>query len=209
MTYTNTTNKSLQEPASGDLNWDVNLNYNFTALDKALGGIYAATFTTSNQTIAITTAANYQNLIINATGAYTGGIITIPPAIGGMWIINNATSGNLTFKTSGSGATVTVPVASQTISYADAAGNVSQSNTSSFHYNSGTGLFEGFDGTSWVPVTGGATGGGNDQIFFQNGQNVTTNYSIPSGKNAMTAGPVTIDSGITVTIPSGSVWTIV
>jgi hypothetical protein len=57
---------------------------------------------------------------------------------------------------------------------------------------------------------GGATGGGGgDQIFFLNDQNVTTNYAIPAGKNAMTAGPVTIDSGVTVTVPAGSAWTVV
>jgi hypothetical protein len=56
---------------------------------------------------------------------------------------------------------------------------------------------------------GGAAGGGSNQVFFQNDLNVTTSYSIPSGKNAGTFGPVTIDSGVTVTVPSGSVWTIV
>ena len=57
---------------------------------------------------------------------------------------------------------------------------------------------------------GGATGGGGgDQIFFLNDQNVTNNYAIPAGKNAMTAGPVTINSGVTVTIPSGASWVVV
>jgi len=56
---------------------------------------------------------------------------------------------------------------------------------------------------------GGASGGGSDQIFFENDQTVTTSYSIPSGKNAGTFGPVSIDSGATVTVPSGSVWTVV
>jgi hypothetical protein len=55
----------------------------------------------------------------------------------------------------------------------------------------------------------GATGGGTDQVFYNNDQNVTTNYSIPSGKNSMSAGPITVDAGATVTIPSGSVWTVV
>jgi hypothetical protein len=55
----------------------------------------------------------------------------------------------------------------------------------------------------------GPTGAGGDTIFFENGQTVTTSYTITTSKNAMTAGPVTINSGITVTIPSGSVWTVV
>lgn len=55
----------------------------------------------------------------------------------------------------------------------------------------------------------GAAGAGGDRIFFLNEQNVTTNYSIPAGFNAGTFGPVTVDSGVTVTIPSGSSWVIV
>lgn len=61
----------------------------------------------------------------------------------------------------------------------------------------------------FVSSSGAAQGAGGDEIFFENDTNVTTNYTITSGKNAMTAGPITIDSGITVTIPSGSNWTIV
>lgn len=61
----------------------------------------------------------------------------------------------------------------------------------------------------FVASTGAAQGAGGDEIFFENDTNVTTSYSITSGKNAMTAGPITIDTGVTVTIPSGSNWTIV
>ncbi len=60
-----------------------------------------------------------------------------------------------------------------------------------------------------VSVAGGASGGGADQIFYENGTNVTADYTITTGKNAMTAGPITIDAGVTVTVPSGSTWTIV
>jgi hypothetical protein len=42
-----------------------------------------------------------------------------------------------------------------------------------------------------------------------NSATVTASYSIPSGSNAMSAGPVTVNSGVTVTVPSGSVWTVV
>jgi hypothetical protein len=57
--------------------------------------------------------------------------------------------------------------------------------------------------------SGGATGAGGDAIFWENDQNVTTNYTISTNKNAMSAGPITVDSGVVVTIPSGSVWTVV
>jgi hypothetical protein len=48
-----------------------------------------------------------------------------------------------------------------------------------------------------------------NDIFYENGQAVTSNYTITTNKNAMSAGPITINSGITVTIPSGSNWAIV
>ena len=54
-----------------------------------------------------------------------------------------------------------------------------------------------------------ASGAGSDVIFHLNGQTVATNYTIPSGYNAGTFGPVTVNSGVTVTVSSGSVWTVV
>jgi hypothetical protein len=67
---------------------------------------------------------------------------------------------------------------------------------------------DGAGNLSWG-LAGGALGGGADQVFYENDQTVTNNYTITSNKNAMTAGPVTINSGVTVTVPSGSTWVIV
>lgn len=63
--------------------------------------------------------------------------------------------------------------------------------------------------TTWSTITAGATGGGSDQVFWENGQTVTTNYTITDGKNAMSAGPILIESGVTVTVGDGEVWTVV
>ena len=78
-----------------------------------------------------------------------------------------------------------------------------------FRFNTDLGKFEGHNGTTWGSVGGGATGGGSDEVFVETATTVTANYTITSGKNALTAGPVTINSGVSITIPSGSVWTIV
>lgn len=77
-----------------------------------------------------------------------------------------------------------------------------------FRFNADLGRFEGYNGASWGSV-GGATGGGPDAILYENDQVMTTNYTISTGKNAMSAGPISINSGVTLTIPDGSVWTIV
>ena len=67
--------------------------------------------------------------------------------------------------------------------------------------------FEGYS-TAWGGF-GGAAGASGDEVFYENDQEVTANYEITTGKNAMSAGPIGIATGVTVTIPSGSTWTIV
>jgi len=76
-------------------------------------------------------------------------------------------------------------------------------------YETDTDSYYGYNGSDWVSVGGGATGGGTNQVFFENETNVTDSYEITSGYNAMSAGPITVDAGATVTVPSGSVWTVV
>jgi hypothetical protein len=60
-----------------------------------------------------------------------------------------------------------------------------------------------------VSIGNGATGAGGDQIFVQNGQTVTTSYTIPTNFNAMSTGPIAINAGVTVTIPANSVWAVI
>lgn len=62
---------------------------------------------------------------------------------------------------------------------------------------------------TWSAVGVGATGGGGNQIFVLNDQIVTVSYTIPTGKNASSAGPITVDTGVTVTVPDNSTWVIV
>jgi hypothetical protein len=57
--------------------------------------------------------------------------------------------------------------------------------------------------------TVGATGGGSDQVFFENSINVASSYTITTSRNAMSAGPITVNNGVIITIPDGSSWTIV
>lgn len=75
-------------------------------------------------------------------------------------------------------------------------------------YNSDTAKYEGYSGSAWGQLGGGATGGGSDTVFVLNGQTVTTDYTIPTGFNASTVGPIIISDGITVTLPASSNWVI-
>jgi hypothetical protein len=74
--------------------------------------------------------------------------------------------------------------------------------------NTDTSKFEGYNGSAWGAIGGGATGGGSDTVFVQNSLTVTTTYSIPAGSSAMSTGPITINSGAVVTVPTGSKWVI-
>ena len=81
--------------------------------------------------------------------------------------------------------------------------------TGKFRFNTTDNTFEGYDGTAWGAVGGGATGAAGNAVFYENDQTVTGDYTITTNRNAMSAGPITVNSGVTVTIPAGSVWTIV
>ena len=74
-------------------------------------------------------------------------------------------------------------------------------------------ITDGAGNLSWGDAGGGAVGGGSDKIFIENGQTVTTNYTIGDKFgavcNAGSFGPITINSGVTVTVGSGEVWTVV
>lgn len=77
-----------------------------------------------------------------------------------------------------------------------------------FRFNTDTDSWEGYDGVVWKAVGGGATGGGADEVFVENSQFVTVDYTIPSSRNAMSTGPVTVNSGIAVTVSDGSRWVV-
>jgi len=59
-----------------------------------------------------------------------------------------------------------------------------------------------------VALGGGATGGGADEVFNENQLIVTTSYTLSTNKSAMSVGPITVNSGVVVTIPSGYRWVI-
>ncbi len=72
-------------------------------------------------------------------------------------------------------------------------------------FNTSNTTFEGYNGSAWGSVGGGATGGGNDQ---ENQLIVTTSYTLSTGKSAMSKGPITINPSVVVTIPANYSWLI-
>tara|TARA_A100001037_G_scaffold275443_1_gene273946 strand:+ start:540 stop:2783 length:2244 start_codon:yes stop_codon:yes gene_type:complete len=76
-----------------------------------------------------------------------------------------------------------------------------------------TGALPAISGANLTDIDAGATGAGNDKIFWENGKTVTTSYTIGTtfgaACNAMSAGPITINNNVVVTVGSGNTWTIV
>ena len=75
-------------------------------------------------------------------------------------------------------------------------------------FNTTLNKFEGYDGTAWGSIGGGATGAVGNSVFYENDKNITANYTISTGKNAMCTGPIITSAGVTITVPSGSRWVV-
>jgi hypothetical protein len=74
-----------------------------------------------------------------------------------------------------------------------------------FRYNSDLDSFEGYVDGAWGGV-GGAQAGG---VIYENGQTISADYTITAGKNGLSVGPIVIEDGVSVTVPSGSNWVVI
>jgi len=124
-----------------------------------------------------------------------GGNIT---ANNNLTVTGSATlSGNATFNTTGS---IKVPV-----------GTTAQRNGTPeigmIRFNSTLNDYEGYNGTEWVIIGSGAgaVAGG---VIYENETAIDTSYTISTGKNGFSVGPITVNSGVSITIPSGQRWVI-
>lgn len=182
-------------------NFNVGGNLTVTGNTNAV----AATFTGNVAALNISTA----NVTATGAGAFTGNVSAANfTTAGNVAALNVTATGNV----SGNIATFTGnSIFSSTGALKVSAGTTGERpspSTGMFRFNSSLTRFEGYNGSNWGSL-GGATGGGNDQIFYENGQVVTADYTISAGINAMSAGPITVDTGITVTISTTSNWIIV
>ena len=75
-----------------------------------------------------------------------------------------------------------------------------------FRWNTTTGGAEIYDGTEWGLVGGGNT---TEKALWEHANTVSEDYEMTAGNNAVTAGPITINSGASVTVQSGSTWAII
>lgn len=185
-------------PVTGELNgtWGAAVNAQLTQLtEDSIAGYSTASVTSGNWTLT-TTGGGVTNeartAILIATGTPGTTRYIYAPKQSKMYVVINNVSDNSSIYLCGGPTSPTTGVEIEAGSSALCA------------WDNDSGDFIKVAGGG-----GGASGGGSDQIFFENDLTVTTSYTIPTGKNAGTFGPVTINSGVDVTIPSGSVWSIV
>ena len=188
MTSTFTTNKRLELPANGDYvnTWNIPVNGDMSVIDQAFGGVTSLNATAGNATLTYT---QYRSLFLSVTGSISADVTyTIPAAVGGQWVVINNTTGGFYVKIASGGAGTVASVAPSTASSV------------------------GCDGTNAFIVVADSTvptGGGTNKAFYLNDTSITTNYTVPTGQNAGTFGPVTIAAGVTVTVLPTSYWSIV
>jgi hypothetical protein len=149
------------------------------------------------------------------TGIYKSGADELSFATGGTQRLlidasgNTTVQGNLTVSGTIPGYTPrTSATGSSNLSVGTTAQRDSSPAAGMIRYNSTLSQFEGY-GSAWGSIGGGATGGGSDTWAVEHDNTITTSYTIGAGKNVISAGPLTVNSGATITVPSGSNWVIV
>jgi hypothetical protein len=180
-----------QTPMTGDLDLNSNKIVNLSPATIAGEAVEFTQFQASTGSAVAITGGTINGTTIGATTPSTGRFTTLEVTTTSTFTGNGSFNGTGALKIP-AGTTAQQPTAV----------------TGQIRYNTSNNLFEGYGASAWGSLGGGATGGGGDQVFVENSQSVTVNYTIPATKNASSVGPITINSGATVTISSGSRWVV-
>jgi len=138
----------------------------------------------------------------NFTTLGTTGNVTLGNAVADSVTFNAGTApvpNNLVFTGTG---TISTPTGT-TAQRPGTGGTPGTATEGMLRYNSELDEFEGYAASAWGSIGGGASAGG---AVYENSQSITANYTMTSGTNGHSVGPITVNSGVVVTIPSGSAW---
>lgn len=72
-------------------------------------------------------------------------------------------------------------------------------------FNSDATSFEGYDGSAWGSIGGGAT----SDAIYENSATIAENITIATGRNGMSTGPISVAGGVTVTVSSGARYVVI
>jgi len=198
-----------QTPMTGDLDMNTNKVINLDPATVAGNAVEYTQFVNATTTAVNITGGTINGTTIGATtpasGAFTTLSATSTLGVGGATTLSStlAVTGAATFAADSSfNSTGALKLPAGTT------GQLPSPVAGMIRYNTTLSQFQGYS-TAWGSIGGGATGGGSDQVFNLNDQVVTTDYTIAATKNASSAGPITINTSVTVTISTGAVWVIV
>ena len=138
---------------------------------------------------------------VRSTQSFTPTLKTKLDAVEALADVTDATNVEAAGAVMESGATASAKIPSGTTAQRDGSPSAGY-----FRWNTTTGGAEIYDGSAWGLVGGGNT---TDKMMWEHSYTVSADYEIESGNNAVTAEPITINSGYSVTVPSGSVWALV
>ena len=188
----------------------------FDNFDDTYLGAKASDPTTDNDGDALNGGDLYYNTTSNVMKVYTGSAWVIAYVPGDAANITSSATGDVAATNVQSAIaeldTEKVPRTGTTGSAKLPVGTTAQRDgtpaAGMIRYNTTTSSFEGY-GSAWGAIGGGATGGGTDAWALEHDNTITADYTVGTGKNVISAGPITINSNVTVTLPSGSNWSIV
>ena len=150
------------------------------------------------------------NLAVTGTSTFTGAVTANSVSLGNVTATGNVAANNIAITGFANAANVIASGNSQfngTGSLKIPVGTNGQRpspTTGMVRFSSTDVQFEGYNGTQWTSIGGAAAGG----AVYENKQSINANYTMTTDYNGESVGPITIASGVVVTIPSGSRWVV-
>lgn len=150
------------------------------------------------------------NLAVTGTSTFTGAVTANSVSLGNVTATGNVAANNIAITGFANAANVVASGNSQfngTGALKIPVGTNGQRpspTTGMVRFSSTDVQFEGYNGTQWTSIGGAAAGG----AVYENKQSINANYTMTTDYNGESVGPITIASGVVVTIPSGSRWVV-
>jgi len=160
------------------------------------GSSYTVTVKASGQTGVTVPSGKNTLVVFNGTDYVSA--VTYTPTI----TVSSATFSTLS--TDGTGTVTFGGTGAITVPSGTTAQEPGSPATGMIRFNTTLNQFEGYNGSIWGGI-GGANASG---CIYVNNQTITSSYTFQSGTSGESTGPITINSGVVITIPSGSRWVV-